>query len=213
MGSARKGAIVGYAEWATERRYEGPRRFMLEQWMDLAAEALADAGLALGDVDGLVCGTLREANMFVPATVVEYLGQPVKFAEFVDLGGATGTGMLWRAAAAIELGLCDVVLCALPGLPIPSNPDPRDRPPPEARWLGSTSNAWGSPQAEFEVPFGNVAQNAGYAMIAAHYEARFGSCERARAQITAQQRASAAVNPLAAFYEKPVSIDECWPRP
>ncbi|MGB0407752.1 MAG: thiolase family protein, partial [Pseudomonadales bacterium] len=120
MGSARKGAIVGYAEWATERRYEGPRRFMLEQWMDLAAEALADAGLALGDVDGLVCGTLREANMFVPATVVEYLGQPVKFAEFVDLGGATGTGMLWRAAAAIELGLCDVVLCALPGLPIPS---------------------------------------------------------------------------------------------
>ena len=213
MGSARKGAIVGYAEWATERRYEGPRRFMLEQWMDLAAEALADAGLALGDVDGLVCGTLREANMFVPATVVEYLGQPVKFAEFVDLGGATGTGMLWRAAAAIELGLCDVVLCALPGLPIPSNPDPRDRPPPEARWLGSTSNAWGSPQAEFEVPFGNVAQNAGYAMIAAHYEARFGSCERARAQITAQQRASAALNPLASFYEKPVTIEEVLASP
>ena len=48
MGTQRKGAIVGYAEWPTVRRYDGPRRFMLEQWMDLAAEALADAGLALG---------------------------------------------------------------------------------------------------------------------------------------------------------------------
>lgn len=213
MVGKRHGAIVGYAQWATERRYDGPRAFMLEQWMDLAAEALADAGLELGDVDGLVCGTLREASMFVPATVVEYLGQPVKFAEFVDLGGATGTGMLWRAAAAIELGLCDVVLCALPGRPVPSNPDPRDRPSPEARWLGSTSNAWGSPQAEFEVPFGHVAQNAGYAMIATHYEARFGSCETARAQITAQQRRSAALNPLASFYQKPVTVEDVLASP
>ena len=150
-GISAKGAIVGYAEWATERRYEGPRRFMLEQWMDLAAEALADAGLALGDVDGLVCGTLREANMFLPATVVEYLGQPVKFAEFVDLGGATGTGMLWRAAAAIELGLCDVVLCALPGLPIPSNRT-RGIGRPGSPVRGSTSNAWGSPRRSLRCP-------------------------------------------------------------
>ena len=77
----------------------------MAQWATLAADALADAGLGPDDLDGIVCSDIREASMFVPATVVEYLGRPVNFAERIDLGGATAVGMVWRAAAAIELGL------------------------------------------------------------------------------------------------------------
>ena len=53
--------------------------------------------------------------MFAPATLWEYLGLPIDFGERVDLGGATSAGMVWRAAAAVELGLCDAVLAVVPG--------------------------------------------------------------------------------------------------
>lgn len=49
----------------------------LEQWGDLAAIALEDAGIPAGDVDGLVCSTVRESEMFVPSTIAEYLGWQV----------------------------------------------------------------------------------------------------------------------------------------
>ena len=45
----------------------------------------------------------------------EYLGLPLDFGDRVDLGGATAAGMVWRAAAAVELGLCDAVLAVVPG--------------------------------------------------------------------------------------------------
>ena len=204
-------AIVGIAEWPAERRYEGPRAFTLEQWAELAATALDDAGLEAGAMDGLVCSDIREASMFVPATVAEYLGRPVNLAERVDLGGATAVGMVWRAAAAIELGLCDVVVCALPSRPIPSNP--QKGPPDPRRWLGSSSGEWGSPQAEFEIPFGNVAQNVGYATIARRYAETWGYDPRALAKISADQRVNANANPLAAFHGEAITVDDVLASP
>ena len=103
-------AIVGYSEWPSERRYQGPRSFQIEQWAQIAAEALDDAGIASSEVDGLVVLDLRESKDFVPATVAEYCGWEVNFAERMDLGGASPVGAVWRAAAAIELGLCETVV-------------------------------------------------------------------------------------------------------
>jgi acetyl-CoA acetyltransferase len=116
MGLRGGAAIVGIAEYRHQRHYTGQPRFTLEQWADLTHAALADAGLGARDLNGLVCYDLRESDSFVPAAIVEYLGQPVNFAERLDLGGASAIGMVWRAAAAIELGICDVVICALPFL-------------------------------------------------------------------------------------------------
>ena len=206
MGLRGEAAIVGYAELPHVRNYTGPRKFTLEQWADLTALALADAGLQASDVNGIACSDIRESGMFTPATIVEYLGRPVNFAERIDLGGATSVGMVWRAAAAIELGICDVVICAAPALPIPSNPhkhgvDPR-------RYFGASSVEWGSPQAEFDVPYGNLAQNCGYAMIAQRYASQFGYDARAMAKLVVDQRQNAAANPNAAFFGKPVTEDE-----
>lgn len=206
MGLSGKAAIVGFAEYQHERKYVGERKFYTEQWAELTALACADAGLLPDQIDGLVCSDIREAGMFVPATIAEYLGKPVNFAERVDLGGATAVGMVWRAAAAIELGICDVVVCALPGLPIPSNPIPQ--PVNEARYFQSSSASWGSPQAEFEIPYGNLAQNCGYAMIAQRYGAEYGYDPVAMAKLVVDQRSNGAKNPNAAFYNKPVTIDD-----
>jgi acetyl-CoA acetyltransferase len=144
--------------------------------------------------------------MFIPATVAEYCGWHPNFAERVDLGGATAAAMVWRAAAAIELGICDVVVCATTGLPRPDPPAPELT---DARLLyGASSNSWGSPQAEFEIPFGNVAQNCGFAMYAQRYHELYGWDERSRAKIAADQRVSACANPDAVFFGKPVTVDD-----
>ncbi len=206
MGLDGSSAIVGYAEFPHERKYTGPKQFTLEQWAELTRLSLEDAGLGLKDVDGIICTDIRETGGFTPATIVEYLGQPVNYAEKVDLGGASPVSAVWRAAAAIEMGVANVVICAMPARPIPSNPvkgpvDPR-------RFFQSSSPNWGSPQAEFEIPYGNLAQNCGYAMIANRYASEFGYDPEAMAKLVVDQRKSGALNPLAAFYQKEVSVED-----
>ncbi len=207
MGLRGNAAIVGIAEHAAERNFRGVPSFSLEQWAELAAIALADAGIDSREVNGICCGgDVRESAMFVPATVAEYCGWSVNLAERVDLGGASAVGMVWRAAAAIELGICDVVVCAAPARPVPPNPKPEA---PDLRMMwGASSPQWGSPQAEFEIPFGNVAQNCGFASYATRYHDSYGWDEWARAKIAADQRTSAAVNPAAAFFGRPTTPDE-----
>ncbi|HEU5308322.1 MAG TPA: thiolase family protein [Acidimicrobiia bacterium] len=203
--------IVGIAERRAERKFTGTPTLTLEQWAALAADALADAGIPSSDVDGIVCaGDVAEASLFVPATIAEYCGWSVNFAEKMDLGGATAVGMVWRAAAAVELGLCEVVVCATVGQPRPARPDRSGQPPginPRVVY-GASSMEWGSPQAEFDVPYGNVAQNCGYAMYAQRYHELYGWDERGRAKIASDQRISACVNPDAVFHGQPITVDD-----
>jgi acetyl-CoA acetyltransferase len=210
MGLKGEAAIVGIAELKPERRPTGPRKFSIEQWAGLTKMALDDAGLSGNDVNGLVTASIRESSMFAPATVSEYLGIPVNFAEFVDLGGATCAGMIWRAAAAIELGIADVVVCTVPSSPVPDSPN---APPFERGYFGASSGAYGSPQAEFEIPYGNLAQNCGYGMIAQRYAAEFGYDERALAKIAVDQRTNACANPNAIFYGQPITIEDVLNSP
>lgn len=207
MGLRGDAAVVGFAEHRSERRFTGTPRLSLEQWADLAAGALADAGIASHEVNGLVCANdIRESPQFVPATIAEYCGWSINLAERLDLGGASAVGMAWRAAAAIELGLCDVVVCVTTGHPRPEPPVPEPL-DPRAVW-GASSNVWGSPQAEFEIPYGHVAQNTGFAMYAQRYHDTYGWDERARAKIAADQRTSACANPNAVFFGQPITVDD-----
>jgi acetyl-CoA acetyltransferase len=207
MGWSGDACIVGIAERPSERKFHGTPTLTIEQWAGLAADALTDAGIDPEAVDGLVCaGDVAEASLFLPATIAEYCGWPVSFAERVDLGGASAVGMAWRAAAAIELGICEVVVCATVGRPRP--PSPGTRGPNPRAVFGASSMEWGSPQAEFDVPYGNVAQNCGYAMYAQRYHELYGWDERGRAKIASDQRVSACANPAAAFYGQPITVDD-----
>jgi acetyl-CoA acetyltransferase len=201
-------AIVGTAQYKPERRFEGPRMFALDQVAELAGMAMADAGLAPSQIDGLSITTagFTEASMFVPSMVGEYLGFKLNYGEVVDLGGASAVGMAWRAASAIEMGVCEAVLCVLRARPTPRVPHTEPR--QGGRQLGATSGAFGAPEAEFDLPYGHVAQNTGYAMIAQRYKAIHGYDERAMAKIAVDQRANACANPDAFFHGQPISIDD-----
>lgn len=203
-------AIVGMAEVRPLRHYEQQRKFTLEQWADLARLALDDAGISPTEVNGICTAGIRESASFVPSTIAEFLGAPVNFGEFVDLGGATAAGMVWRAAAAIELGLADVIVCALPSSPVPQRPGAT---PATGNYFGASSPNYGSPQAEFEIPYGNLAQNCGYAMIAQRYAYEFGYDPRALAKIAVDQRTNACANPNAVFFGQPITIDDVLNSP
>jgi acetyl-CoA acetyltransferase len=204
-------AIVGFVELPPTRKPTRPARFAIEQWALLAAAALADAGLDAARVNGIVTNPIAESDKFAPATLAEYLGIPVNFGEVVDLGGATAAGMIWRAAAAVELGLCDAVLAVLPG----SRDLPRSarRPATDVGWYGASSNNFGSPQAEFEIPYGNLGQNAPYAQIARRYAAEFGYDQRATAKVAVDQRTNANATPDAVFHDKPLTISDVLASP
>jgi acetyl-CoA C-acetyltransferase len=204
-------AIIGIAELPAQRKQTRPELFTIDQYAQLARMVVEDAGIDAAVVNGLVCHGIAESDMFAPATLSEYLGLPIDFGERVDLGGATSAGMVWRAAAAVELGLCDAVLAVVPG----STMLPRSEKNPAAQpgWYGASSNKYGSPQAEYEIPYGNVGQNGPYAQIAQRYAALYGYDPTALAKIAVDQRANACVHPGAVFEGKPLTVDDVLASP
>lgn len=210
MGLRGDAAIVGAAQYKPEKYQTAPQMFHLEQVADLASQALADAGLKASDLDGLVINgpQFHEASVFVPAMAAEYLGIEVNFAEVVDLGGCTSVGMVWRAAAAIELGLCEAVLCVIPArmAPLAPNEDPAWM--AQAMRYGGHSTAFGAPEAEFDLPYGHMGQNTGYAMIAQRYASQYGYDPLAMAKIAVDQRTNAQYNPEAMFYGQPLTAEQ-----
>ena len=211
MGLQGKAALVGAAQYKPEKYTTAPRMFHLEQVADLATQALEDAGLSLADVDGLITTGpyFHEASSFVPAMAGEYLGVRLNFAEVVDLGGASSVGMVWRAAAAIELGLCDTVVCVIPARMAPmSVHDDHAAEVMRSSRFGGHSTRFGAPEAEMDLPYGHMAQNTGYAMIAQRYAAQYGYDPLAMAKIAVDQRTNALANPDAMFFGKPLGAEE-----
>ena len=210
-GLTGEAAIAGLVELPPQRKLLREPSFTIEQWARLSRQLLDDAGLTGSDVNGIVATGIAESDQFTPATLAEYLGIPINFGEVVDLGGATSAGMVWRAAAAVELGICDAVLAVVPDRR--NIPRSATRPAREFAPFGASSNNFGSPQAEFEIPYGNLGQNIPYAQIAQRYAAEFGWDARALAKIAVDQRTNACAYPDAVFYGNPITIEDVLDSP
>ena len=194
--SRSRAAIVGAASLKPVRKTEGATTLgMLAQ---VGAKAVADAGLEKDAIDGLLVGPqVGETPQHVPATVSEYLGLKPSMSNVVDLGGASGPGMVWRAAAAIEAGMCEVVLCVL-----------GNHRNPEA--LRSPNR---NPIREFDVPFGASGANISYALLMQAHMARYDSTAEDFALVAHLARANAQRNPDAIFYRQPVSVEDVLSSP
>ena len=94
-------AIVGVADLASPTGELDLRGRALE--VAMVEAALADAGLTLDDVDG-VCHPMS-SMLFA-----EYLGIHPRFTDSTMTGGSSFEVHLEHAAAAINAGLCDVVV-------------------------------------------------------------------------------------------------------
>ena len=166
--------------------------------MQVASEAIADADMAPCEIDGLLVGPqVGETPQHVPATVAEYFGIYPEMANVVDLGGASGVGMVWRAAAAIAAGQCEAVLCILG--------NHRNDPMPRA--------ANRNPAREFDTPFGASGANTSYALLMQAHMAAHGCPAQDYARIAAWSRENAQLNPMAIFHGRPVTLDEVLASP
>lgn len=189
-------AIAGIAELPPVRRTKGATT--LGMIADVSAEAVQDAGLDPGAVDGLLVGPqVGETPQHVPATVAEYLGLAPTMSNVVDLGGASGAGMAWRAAAAIAAGMCDTVLCVLANTREPDPPRSPNR----------------NPIREFDVPFGASGANPSYALIARRHMATYGTTSEQLAHAVVAERDNAQHNPAAIFHGQPLTIDDVLSSP
>lgn len=197
-------AITGIAERKPTRWTDGETT--LDMFSRIAVAAVEDAGLELHDIDGVIAHPMAGVPMLVPSTIIELLGLRSTYAETVDLGGATGAAMVWRAAAAIAAGQCKAVLC------VTASRRQRRDPAAKSRGAGGGHRGVGgkdtSPWAEFEVPYGNVGANIGYAMIAQRYMHDHGVTPEQLARIAVHQRDNACQNPDAFFYGQPITIDD-----
>ena len=208
MSLRARAAIVGLAEFKPARYTEGATTLgMLAQ---VGRDGLADAGLEGGEIDGLITESFAEAPFMAPSTVVEYLGIRAKFAEVVDLGGATGAGMALRAAAAISAGLCDTVLCLTA-----ARREKRTTSGPKRTastgWTGRRVDR--TPYAEFEEPYGAIGANFGYALIARRYMHEYGVTPEQLARIAVAQRYNACHNPNALFFGQPITVEDVLNSP
>ena len=206
----RAAAIVGFTEWAPQRKWDRPM-FGLEAAAQLAAEALADVGLEKDAVDGLVIGGLQESPLFAPLALAEYLGIQSHFNEVVDIGGATSAGMVWRAAAAIEVGICETVLVLVPSVPAPvesgGSPDKMMLP------FYLMGDAWGSPQSQYDIPYGLVAATPSFAMVASRYMAEYGVAPETLAKLAVDERYNAQKNPKAVFRDRMITVEDVLASP
>jgi len=203
-----KTAIVGVAEHRPTRYTEGATT--LGMLADVAMRAIADAGLEPAEVDGLLTASFAEAPFMAPATVVEYMGLDVHYSGVVDLGGATGAGMVARAAAAITAGLCETVVC--------TTATRRERRTTGGQRSSASSGFAGrrvdrTPESEFETPFGAIGANYGYAMIANRYRHEYGVTPEQLAKIAVAQRYNACHNPDALFFGQPISVEDVLQSP
>jgi acetyl-CoA acetyltransferase len=192
-------AIVGVGELAPARYTEGETILGIQA--RASRLAVEDAGLEFQDIDGVLVQPSPGVPMLAPSTFAEYLGLSVTFAEHVDLGGAAGAGMVWRAAAAIATGMCTTCLCV--------TGRPRER-------ADLAVNPWGldlTAEAEFDVPYGAVGTNWGYACIANRYAHEFGLSDVQRATVAVKQRDNACMNPDAIFYGKPITVEDVLSSP
>lgn len=191
-----RGSIAGIGELKPVRRTDG--RTTLDMIAEVSRLAALDAGIEPAAIDGLLVGPqVGETPQHVPATVAEYLGLKPTMANVVDLGGASGPGMVWRAAAAIEAGMCEVVLCVLANTWEAAAPRSPNR----------------NPIREFDVPFGASGANVSYALLMQAHMAAHGTTPEDFAAVAAAARANAQANPDAIFYGKPASIDDVLASP
>lgn len=197
----RSAAITGIGELAPQKSGEGMSNLGI--WAKVSRMALADAGLEPREVDGLlVAPPITELVAMWPSILGEYLGIHPRYSNVVDLGGASPCGMVWRAAAAIAAGMCRAVLCVTGEVS-----DVETFYSPRAR-----RRTQQLPYREFEVPYGPMGVNSGYALIAMRHMYEYGTTSRQLAKIAVDQRANACANPMA-LYRTPITVDDVLASP
>jgi acetyl-CoA acetyltransferase len=184
-------AIVGVAE----SELGVTNRSIFELQTQAALGALGDAGLTLADVDGLATNGV---SRFSATQMAEYWGLQPRWTDSTFSGGSAYEIFVGHAAAAIELGLADVVLVSYG-----SNQR-------SARSRSLTGIVEGHvPDAQFDMPYGPLFPISAYALAAQRHMHEFGTTSEQLAEVAVAARAWALRNPVAYRHgDGPLTVDD-----
>lgn len=185
-------AIVGVGTFGCG---EAPGFTDMELLARSAHAAVADAGLRMGDIDGLCTASVGSTMWAMP--VIEYLGLRPRFIDNTMLGGSSFIAHLLPAMLALQAGQCQAVLVCY-GSTQRSGSTGRAEIAQARRWL--------DPQP-YETPYEPPMPVAAYALAAARHMHQYGTTGRDLAEVAVAARAWARLNPEA-FMRDPLSIDE-----
>lgn len=181
-----KSAVVGLgaAGWG-----EAPGFNATEIMADAALKAIADAGLAVSDIDGLCAATSTHA--FPTLTMAEYLGIKPTFFDGTNVGGSSFEMHVLQAAMALEAGLCNTVLICYGS---------------NQRTAGGKLISMSEPQWH-ETPYEPRHPITAYALAASRHMHQYGTTRTQLADIAVAARRWAAMNPMA-FARGPLTRED-----
>ena len=169
-----------------------------------AREAMEDAGVGTKDVDGLITSTsMSEPHHLYAVVLAEYLGVRPRLSGALQLGGASFSANVIRAAACVSAGLCHTVLI--------TDADNRltQLRRADKRSGDLATMVYGIEQ--FEEAFG-VAAPQRYALVAQRHMHRYGTTGEQLAAIAVASRKHAVMAPGAQM-QRPVSIADVLASP
>jgi acetyl-CoA C-acetyltransferase len=178
-------------------RREIPDRSVAQIHAEVAAGALADAGLELRDVDGYFCA--GDAPGFGAISMADYLGLKLTHLDSTETGGSSYVVHVGHAAEAIAAGRCRVALITLAGKPRTSPGEQRTSALPDA------------PEANFELRYGITTPGA-YALAARRHMHEYGTTSAQLAEIKVAASLHAQHNPNA-LLPNVVSVEEVLESP
>jgi acetyl-CoA acetyltransferase len=195
-------SILGIGE--LKPAMESGGRSTLDLLAEVTAQALHDAGLKKGDLDGLLVTPPSEDSYFLwPSQVAEYLQLSPVFMNMVELGGASAAATIARAAMAIEAGICKNCLCLSGGIWDKNVFNTRE---------GKTA-VMSQAEIDYDLPYGPMGFNSGYALIARQHISQYGTTAEQLAKIAVDQRTNALLNPDALFNRQPLTVEEVLASP
>jgi acetyl-CoA C-acetyltransferase len=176
---------------------ELPDRNLAQIHAEVAAGALADAGLGFEDVDAYFCA--GDAPGFGPLSMADYLGLRCSYVDSTETGGSSYVCHVGHAASAIAAGKCRVALITLAGKP---------------RTGGVRAGARGAdaPEANFESSWGMWGPANGYALAAQRHMHEFGTTSEQLAEIKVAASEHAQHNPDA-FLREVVTVEDVVASP
>lgn len=175
-------------------RHEG--RTSLDLMAQAAADALRDASLARSDIDGLLCGyTTTMPHLMLATVFAEHFGVQPRYAQAVQMGGATGLGLVMLAHHLVRSGAARRILLVAG----------------ENRMTGQSRDSVVQVLAQvghpvYEVPLG-ASIPAYYGLVASRYMHAFGNTERDFAALAVLMREHASRHEGAQF-RTPITEDE-----